>query len=493
MSANVTGPFTKSWAEDTEWTKLKKQNSNNDNQMFKWQTQLLDLVIQKNEEERSRQGDTSDVDETRRKRQLEEWIRELTDVPGSAHAALINMFLDESYRYGVLQPLWDTPGVTDIQVFVPSKNADEQIISYKEYGQRKIYNGPKFRDWDHAREWVNMQLTKIGLRYDPAKVELNGMLPGGERIHIISGPVAYSKHNPRKKSGSYIFSRCMIITVRLFGKGFSLEELTATSMPQHELPYKLMPKKEIDEMYERKPVYTPRRNGIACKATMDYIRIAGELKKSKLIIGGTGSGKTTVFNADTVNIDDNEILLVIEEAPEMQPQIENHVIRLYEREGAFTQKDALRSSLRMFPDRIYISEIRDSIAYLFMRALMSGHAGSGSTIHASSCAAGLDQLVELAAGEASAPDRDTIRRIFKEHLGYLMYMNPTDGDRTMRELCEINHDGSLHTVSEYIEGLDDHGTKQGYYKFTGPSERFIEEMLSNSIAIPSSWKWRKLA
>jgi len=486
-------PFAPSWNEESEWKRLSDQNTDNSKSMSTWQSQLLELVIKKSEEERKTRGESADIDERQLQRQLEEWILELKDIPGSAHQQLIKMYLNETFRYGVLQPLWDTAGVTDIQVFIPQRNTDDQIISYSENGQRKIYNGAKFRDYDHAREWVNMQLTRIGLRYDPAKVELNGMLPGGERIHIVSGPVAYSKYKPGKKDKPYTFARCMIITIRLFSKAFSMEELTTVSMPRHELPFVLREKKSINEMYERKPVYSPRDGGIACKATMDYIRIAGQLKKSKLIVGGTGSGKTTLFNADTANIGDNEILLIIEEAPEMQPQIENHVIRLYEREGVYTQKDAMKSALRMFPSRIYISEIRDSIGYLFMRALISGHAGSGSTIHASSCSAGLDQLVELAASDESAPDRETVRRLFIENLDYLVHMNPTDNGRTIRELCEIDPDGSLRQVSVFVEGIDDHGRKQGYYEFKGPSDRFVEQMLANDIEIPASWKWRKLS
>ncbi|MGN7308741.1 ATPase, T2SS/T4P/T4SS family, partial [Bacillus subtilis] len=132
-----------------------------------------------------------------------------------------------------------------------------------------------------------------------------------------------------------------------------------------------------------------------------------------------------------------------------------------------------------------------AIAYLFMRALINGHDGSGSTIHASSCQAGLDQAVELAAGHPSAPDRETIRRIMWDRLGYVVHMNPTDDGRTIRELCQVQDNGDLHTVSRYVEGIDPTGKLNGYYEFIGPTDEFVQKMIQAGIEVPSTWKWRK--
>jgi pilus assembly protein CpaF len=286
----------------------------------------------------------------------------------------------------------------------------------------------------------------------------------------------------------------MIVSIRLFSKSFTLEELTTNSMTSHTKPFEVKSIEDVSKVYERQTVFSPRNGGIACKATMDFVRIAGSLRLSKLIAGGTGSGKTTFFNADTVNTAENEMLCIIEESPEMQPQIDGHVIRLYEREGAYTQAHGGKSALRMFPSRIYFSEIRDVlVAFLFYRALMNGHRGTGSTVHAGSCAAALDITLDFIAGNPEAPPRETVAKNLYGELGFIVHMDPTQSDRTIRELCEVNADGTLHTVSRFVEGIDGEGKLNGYYEFNGPTDSFVQKMLAAGIEVPSTWKWRKVS
>ncbi|MGP3788215.1 ATPase, T2SS/T4P/T4SS family [Paenibacillus sp. 1A_MP2] len=484
-----------SWdEEDRLFEKLRSNNKEvSKSSWAEWQRALLEKVLEESEAVKRAKGEVEDVTEQERKRQLERIIKDLKDIPATHHNELIQQFLNESYRYGPLQPLWDMQGVTDIQFFVPHNDGHEQIISYTQYRQRKIYNGPGFRDYEHARDWLNLHLSRIGLRFDPAKVELNGMLPGGERIHIVSGPTGFSEFDSARRDKPYQFTKAMIVSIRLFPTTFTLEELTTKSMTSHQKPFEVRSIEDVSKVYQRQVVYSPREGGIACKATMDYVRIAGVLQLSKLIAGGTGSGKTTFFNADTVNHAENEQLLIIEESPEMQPQVDGHVIRLYEREGAYTQADAGKSALRMFPSRIYFSEIRDvKVAFLFYRALMNGHRGTGSTVHAGSCAAALDITLDFITGNPEAPPRETVAKNLYGELGYIVHMDPTHSDRTIREICEVNPDGTLHTVSKFVEGIDDKGKLNGYYEFNGPSDAFVRKMLATGIEVPSTWKWRKL-
>lgn len=485
-----------SWEEeDKVFEKISTSNKAiSQKKWAEWQKALLEKVLEESETEKRSKGEVRDLSELDRKRQLERLIKELSDIPVTHHSQLISQFLNESYRYGPLQPLWDEPGVTDIQCFIPHDDGQEQIIAYTQNYQKRIYTGPGFRNYDHARDWLNLHLSRIGLRFDPAKIELNGMLPGGERIHILSGPTGYSVYDVSRREKPYQFIKAMIVSIRLFPKAYSLEELTTSSMTTHTKPFEVKSIEDVSKIYERQTVYSPRDGGIACKATMDFFRIAGTLRLSKLIAGGTGSGKTTFFNADTVNINENEVLLIIEESPEMQPQIDWYVIRLYEREGVYSQADAGKSALRMFPSRIYYSEIRDvRVGFLFYRALMNGHRGTGSTIHASSCAAALDISVDFISGNPEAPPRETVAKNFYGELGYIVHMDPTQSDRTVREVCEVNEDGTLHTVSKYVEGIADDGKLKGYYEFNGPTDSFVQKMLAAGIEVPSTWKWRKLS
>ncbi|MFD2328753.1 ATPase, T2SS/T4P/T4SS family [Cohnella sp. GCM10020058] len=476
---------------DREWQNLRTSNKADAKSMAMFGGMLQERVLRELERERTMYGEIVNRDEMAMQRLLQELIRDIKEIPASSHQSVIKQYLDDSFRFGPIDPLWQRKGVTDIQIFVPLNSSEPQVIRYVENGKRKYFQEASFRDYDHARDWLNQHLSRIGMRYDPAKIKLNGMLPGGERIHVIGGPVGYSIYQPLREE--YRFVRCLIITIRRFAKAFSLEELTSTAMASTTNKVSIINVQDDLAKYKRHTVYTPHAGGIADAATMDYLRIAGRLGKNHLLSGGTGSGKTTVLNALTVIIADGEQLLVIEEAPEMRPQCEMQVIRLYEREGVFSQTDALKEALRMFPSRIYVSELRDHISYIFMQAIMSGHDGSGSTIHASSCQAAFDKTIELACSHPSAPRRETVSRIFAERLGFIIQMNADSGDRSMQEVCEVNNDGTLHTVSKYVSGVTPRGRKEGYFEFYGPGEAFLNEMLAAGIEIPLSWKWVKSA
>ncbi|WP_327752213.1 P-type DNA transfer ATPase VirB11 [Sphingobium sp. SJ10-10] len=122
-------------------------------------------------------------------------------------------------------------------------------------------------------------------------------------------------------------------------------------------------------------------------------------RRNILISGGTSSGKTTFLNVLLSEIPAHERLILIEDAPELNPRNENSVGLLAPRgvmgEAAITAEDLLIAALRMRPDRIILGEIRGSEASTFLRAINTGHPGSLSTIHADSPARAIDQLALL--------------------------------------------------------------------------------------------------
>ncbi|MFC5402933.1 ATPase, T2SS/T4P/T4SS family [Cohnella soli] len=474
--------------EDNDWTHLSGKRQAKSTDMAKWLGLLQDRVLKELEDERARYGEIIERDELSMQRWLMDIIRHVEGIPTQHYQQLIKNYLDDSYRFGPVQPLWEKPGVTDVQIFMPLNPDHKQMIMYYDAGDRKMYTDQEFRNYDHLRDWVNQHLSRIGMRYDPSKIAMNGMLPGGERIHVISGTVGYSIYNAL--SGEYKFIRCMIVSIRRFAKSYTLEELTSTSMTQIQ-PIELARPGDAILKYKRQTVYAHYNNGFADAATIDYLRIAGQLRLNYLLSGATGVGKTTLMNALTVIVGDGEMLIVIEEAPEMQPQCELPVIRLYEREGIFTQFDALKQALRMFGNRICLAEIRDKISYLFLHTLMVGHDGSGSTIHASSCKAALDRAIELASSHESAPPREIIRSIMCERIGFIAQMSNDPKNRHIDELCEVNDDGTLHVVTRFVEGANERGRQKGYFEFLGPGEKFLQLMAKAGIDVPSSWKWGK--
>ena len=108
-----------------------------------------------------------------------------------------------------------------------------------------------------------------------------------------------------------------------------------------------------------------------------------------IISGGTGSGKTTLLNILSRFIPENERIVTIEDAAELQLK-QDHVVRLETRpsniegKGEINQRDLVRNSLRMRPDRIIVGEVRGQEAFDMFQAMNTGHDGSLSTVHANS-------------------------------------------------------------------------------------------------------------
>ena len=130
------------------------------------------------------------------------------------------------------------------------------------------------------------------------------------------------------------------------------------------------------------------------------LEIAARCRLNILISGGTGSGKTTLLNALSRMIDTSERIITIEDAAELQLQ-QPHVVQLETRppniegHGEITQRDLMRNSLRMRPDRIIVGEVRGSEAFDMMQAMNTGHNGSMSTIHANSARDALSRLENM--------------------------------------------------------------------------------------------------
>ena len=183
----------------------------------------------------------------------------------------------------------------------------------------------------------------VGRILDEAHPRLDARLPDGSRVHAVIPPLS--------RIGT-------VIAIRKFRK----EALTVAKMREFG---------SMDEEMER------------------LLRALVLLHKNVIVSGATSSGKTSVLNALSSFIPDNERVLVIEDASELQLQ-QRHVVPFETRkpdkngQGEVTIRDLIRSALRLRPDRIVIGEIRGGEALDLLQALNTGHAGSMSTIHANS-------------------------------------------------------------------------------------------------------------
>jgi pilus assembly protein CpaF len=453
--------------------------------VVKYQKELLEVYLKKEPEERT---------QAQQREFLNILIKE-TSIPGNAHYITIESVLDDQYDNGPLKELFQWEGVTDVQVYVPFREEEEQRILYMQNGKRAFYKGAKFRDRIHALSWVNNKLATIGQRFDPATITANGMLPDNSRIHVIYGPSGYSTWD--RKTKIYKFVRCIIITIRRFSSFVDSEKLLNQVEPIFSPPNLRDRSKNLKSIPEQ---WTKHVQGAVDRATMDYLRIMVQMALNHLVAGGTGAGKTTWANALTSYIPDIKIMLVIEEEPELQPQVP-HAIRLFESKPnvigenqlVFLQADALKESLRMFPNRIFIAELRDAIAYTFFMAIQNGHDGSSSTIHASDCASALRQVTVFAKSHPDKPSEEYIHTVIRERLHNVIHLtNDEEADkRYVDEIVEVVplEDGGykLHTVMRYEKGVDENGDTVGYFHFYGPSQRFLQKMSDKRIPIPESW------
>jgi len=248
--------------------------------------------------------------------------------------ALGREILDEIFDFGPITPLLSDPGVSEIMV-----NGFESI--YVERSGVVTRHDGSFLSEESLRATIDRMVAKVNRRLDESSPYVDARLQDGSRINAIIPPVCLT-------------GACL--TIRKFRKeAFSLEELVDT--------------------------------GSLSVDAADYLGTAVRERRNVIVSGGTGSGKTTVLNALSRFIPDEERIVTIEDAAEIRLQ-KPHVIRLEARpvniegSGAVTIRDLVRNSLRMRPDRIIVGECRGEEALDMLQAMNTGHDGSITTGHA---------------------------------------------------------------------------------------------------------------
>lgn len=169
----------------------------------------------------------------------------------------------------------------------------------------------------------------------------------------------------------------------------------------------------------------------------EYIHKAVANHRNILVIGGTGSGKTTLVNAiiqDMVETNPAERLVIIEDTGEIQCTAKNYV--QFHTTINVSMTALLKTTLRMRPDRILIGEVRGPEALDLLMAWNTGHSGGTATLHANDAYAGLDRLATLISMSQSAPD--CIEKLIAEAVNVVVCIERTDHGRHIREIIEVN-------------------------------------------------------
>jgi len=346
---------------------------------------------------------------------------------------LVTEITDEMLGLGPIEPLLKDATVTDILV-----NTYDSV--FVERAGRIERTAVKFKDDRHLLRIIDKIVSRVGRRVDESSPLVDARLPDGSRVNAVIPPLAVD--GP-------------LLSIRKFAK----------------IPLDFEKLVEIGSI-------TPE--------IVEILKGIVRCRMSVLISGGTGSGKTTFLNGLSSFINDRERIVTIEDAAELQLQ-QSHVARLETRppnlegKGEITQRDLVKNSLRMRPDRIIVGEVRGGEAFDMLQAMNTGHDGSMTTIHANTgrdALSRLEQMIGIAGFEF--PIRSMRSQIASAIDIVVQLSRFEDGRRRLVSVDEITGmEGDVITMQEIFgfrqTGIDENGNVLGHFAATGIRPQFMEQ------------------
>jgi pilus assembly protein CpaF len=217
-------------------------------------------------------------------------------------------------------------------------------------------------------------------------------------------------------------------------------------------------------------------------------------KLNVLVSGGTGAGKTTLLNVLSGYIPNNERIVTIEDAAELQLKQE-HVVRLETRppniegKGAVRQRQLVINSLRMRPDRIVVGEVRGEEAFDMLQAMNTGHEGSLTTVHANSQRDALARIESMfSMANLNIPERAVRSQIASAIHAVVQVARLVDGTRKVIAICEVTGvETDIITMQDIFvfdrTGIDENGKVRGFFRATGIRPRFADRLATSGCRL----------
>jgi len=349
---------------------------------------------------------------------------------------------NEVIGLGPLEGLMQDPSVSDI--LVNSYNS----VYVERYGKIESTR-VRFKDNAHLMRIIEKIVSAVGRRIDETSPMVDARLEDGSRVNVIIPPLALD-------------GPCLSI------RRFSVDPLTL---------------KDLVLLKTITPVLGELLTSIV-KARLNV-----------LISGGTGSGKTTLLNVMSQFISPAERIVTIEDSAELQLK-QDHVVRLETRppniegKGQITQRNLVRNSLRMRPDRIIVGEVRGAEAVDMLQAMNTGHDGSLTTVHANTPTDALMRVETMVNMAGFNLPSTYIKKFISSAIDVVVQVERlVDGSRKLVSLQEITGmEGEVITMQEILSfdqrGVNEEGIVLGQFRSHGVRPSFFSRFSKMGIPIP---------
>jgi pilus assembly protein CpaF len=399
-----------------------------------------------------RQDANEDLSERVLRSVTEQLALDRTPLTREERRQLVREITDDILGYGPLEPFLRDDSVTEVMV-----NAFDRI--YVERHGKLEKTPAAFVDNAHLMRIIDKIVSQVGRRVDESSPMVDARLPDGSRVNAIIPPLAL---------------RGPTVTIRKFARDpYTMNDLIGF--------------------------------GTITGKAAQFLSACVRGKLNVLISGGTGTGKTTTLNALSAFVPNDERIVTIEDAAELQLQQE-HVITLESRppniegQGEVRIRELVRNALRMRPDRIIVGEVRGAETLDMLQAMNTGHEGSLTTIHANSSRDALSRLetLVLTAG-VDLPLRAVREQISSAFDVLIQISRLVDGSRRITHITEVlRMESDVITLQDIFTAQqpdEEHNPSGGGGKShllttlqcTGLKPHFLDKLAVNGIVLPPSF------
>ncbi len=415
--------------------------------LLKFKRYLIENIGRSMEGEQLQIGDRA---EFMKQRLQEIYVQTKVSLPEDIRQQIFHDILDELTGYGPIQPLLDDPDVSEVMVNGPKK-------VFIEKNGKLTKSAITFDDDDHVLRIIDRIILPLGRRVDADTPTVDARLPDGSRVNAVIRPVSIDGPS---------------ITIRKFKKD----------------------KLSIQQLIDYGSL-TPQMAEFTRACVLAHLNI--------VISGGTGSGKTTLLNVLSSYIAEEERIITIEDAAELQLQ-QDHVLRMETKvantdgRGTVSIRDLVRNSLRMRPDRIIVGECRGGETLDMLQAMNTGHDGSLTTLHANSPRDAISRMETMVLMAGMDLPLKVVRQQISSAVDLIIQQTRLkDGSRKVTAITEVvGMEGDIVVLTDIFKfeqtGIGQGGKILGELKPTGIRPIFSPRLeaagfkLSGEIFMPTS-------